>query len=66
MTYFHSKGLMHRDIKAGNILVHESGKLMLSNFALSVSVKFNNKHLQFVGSPQWMAPEKIEQKEGYD
>jgi len=25
LAYFHQKGYMHRDIKADNILVHESG-----------------------------------------
>lgn len=32
LAYFHSKGLLHRDFKAENVLVHESGQLMLSNF----------------------------------
>ena len=66
LAYFHSKGLIHRDIKADNLLVHESGQLLLSNFSLTTSIKYSNKILTFVGSPCWMAPEKIEQKDGYD
>lgn len=60
LTYFHNKQLMHRDIKAENILVNENGQMVISNFGLTTTIKHTHKIITFVGSPQWMAPEKIE------
>ena len=54
VAYFHNKGYMHRDIKAENILVHENGQLHLANFFHASN---NSKESEFIGSPQWMAPE---------
>jgi serine/threonine-protein kinase OSR1/STK39 len=53
-------------LKADNILVNENGQLVIGNFALTTSLKTKTKIIDFVGSPCWMAPEKIEQKDGYD
>lgn len=66
IDYFHQKSLVHRDIRAGNILVHESGRINLSNFTLTTSLKPNERLISFEGSPYHMSPERIEQKEGYD
>ena len=53
---------MHRDIKADNILVHETGQLLLGNFFQSSN---NSKETEFIGSPPWMSPEMMAQKEAY-
>ena len=53
---------MHRDIKADNILVHESGQLFLGNFFQSSN---NSTEKEFIGSPPWMSPEMMSQKEAY-
>lgn len=66
MQYFHSKGLIHRDIKSDNLLVNKNGEVMLSDFGVSSSIKTGYKRTSFVGSPCWMAPEVIEQTTGYD
>lgn len=34
---------MHRDLKADNILLNENGKIVISNFALTTSLKLNSK-----------------------
>lgn len=39
LTYFHSKGLIHRDIKADNILVHSNGRLLIGDFDTVCSIK---------------------------
>ena len=64
--YLHSKQLMHRDIKADNILVDQEGSIKISRFTHVTSLKAGEKIISFVGSPCWMSPEKIEQKDGYD
>ena len=60
LSYLHSFGLLHGDIKAENVLVQDDGKLLLSNFGQTEKIKYEEKMMKFVGSPCWMAPEKIE------
>ena len=66
LQYFHSKGLIHRDVKSDNILVSSNGGVMIGDFGVSSSIKTGYKRNSFVGSPCWMAPEVIEQTDGYD
>lgn len=42
------------------------GEVYLSDFGVSAHVKSGHKRQTFVGSPCWMAPEVMEQSEGYD
>ena len=56
LAYIHSKAYIHRDIKAGNILVTDDGMVKLADFG---SGSFNSPANSFVGTPYWMAPEVI-------
>lgn len=60
LEYFHTQGQIHRDIKAGNILMDLEGNIFLSDFGVSAHVKVGHKRQTFVGSPCWMAPEVME------
>ena len=66
LEYFHSKGFIHRDIKGENVLVNDNGTCFLSDFGISRSVRYGEKEKEFTGSPCWMAPEVMEQLDGYD
>ncbi|GKT34871.1 Serine/threonine-protein kinase fray2 [Aduncisulcus paluster] len=65
IEYIHKSGNIHRDIKAGNILIDGEGRVLLADFGVSAWMmefgKRKTSRKTFVGSPCWMAPEIIEQ-----
>ncbi|TSL75278.1 Serine/threonine-protein kinase TAO2 [Bagarius yarrelli] len=56
LVYLHSHNMIHRDVKAGNILLTEPGQVKLGDFGSASIVSPANS---FVGTPYWMAPEVI-------
>ena len=71
LNYLHSRGLIHRDIKSGNILLDSTGAVKLSDLAFSgwtldVGQRTQQKAKTVVGTPSFMAPEVMEQISGYD
>eukprot|EP01065_Artemidia_motanka_P035493 TRINITY_DN43399_c0_g1_i1.p1 TRINITY_DN43399_c0_g1~~TRINITY_DN43399_c0_g1_i1.p1 ORF type:complete len:523 (+),score=56.52 TRINITY_DN43399_c0_g1_i1:70-1569(+) len=58
LVYLHSARVLHRDVKAANVLLTESGEVRLADFGTSTACVRSLRHT-FVGSPYWMAPEMI-------
>jgi len=60
LCYLHSKKKIHRDIKAGNILLDNKGNTKIADFGVSAQLlKTDGYKESKVGSPFWMSPEVI-------
>lgn len=60
LKWLHSQNVIHRDLKAGNILLTNDGQVRLADFGVSAKLKNEReKRDTFIGTPYWMAPEVV-------
>lgn len=60
LSFLHSHGVIHRDIKSDSILLASDGKVKLSDFGFCAQISAElQKRKSLVGTPYWMSPEVI-------
>src|SRR5438034_9823448 len=63
IAYAHGKGVLHRDLQPGNILLDENGEPMVSDFGLAKWLDQTSdltRTLETLGTPGYIAPEQTE------
>jgi serine/threonine protein kinase len=58
LHYAHTRGLVHRDIKPGNILIDAAGKPYVADFGLALKEEDFGKGARLAGTPAYMSPEQ--------
>lgn len=67
LSYLHKVPVIHRDMKAANVLVTATGKVMICDFGVSALLTTtSSKRNTLTGTPYWMAPEVVQSVPAYD
>jgi serine/threonine protein kinase len=65
LNYAHAHGVIHRDLKPGNFLLHADGRLVLADFGIARMIQDSDSTFRaaltgtgmLLGTPEYMAPE---------
>lgn len=68
LVYLHASGIIHRDIKSGNLFIDDGGAIKIGDFGLSKlhsNISTNGETMSVVGTYQFMAPELLDGQPRY-
>ena len=60
VEYAHSQGVLHRDLRPGNVLVSGENHIKITDFGTSRFIEVAEKASTITGSPPYMAPEQFQ------
>lgn len=69
LTYCHGQGVIHRDVKPGNVVITPQGRPMLVDFGLAKLIDPDQPRtrtvMRGIGTPEYAPPEQYDAKKGY-
>ncbi len=63
LHYAHTKGVVHCDVKPGNVLINRQGQVLVTDFGVARIAETSTVTLTAVGTPAYMSPEQCRGQE---
>ena len=62
LQYAHNKGYIHADVKPGNVMIDQNGRVMLADFGIARLAESATVTMLGAGTPAYMSPEQARGK----